>query len=94
MSTSKLTLRMDTHTIEWAKKHVGRKNTSLSKFIQNKLNDLEKEELLEDPLMKRLRNMEIPDDIKSLTGILQGKYPPGTSYDDMRYEYFKNRYGL
>ena len=38
--------------------------------------------------------MDIHDDIKSLTGILKGKYPAGTSYDDMRYEYFKEKYNL
>ena len=94
MATTKLTLSIDTDTIKWAKKHVERRNISLSKFIQNQLNEVAKKEALSDPLLEKLRNMEIPDDIKSLTGILEGKYPPGTSYDDMRYEYFKDRYGL
>jgi hypothetical protein len=94
MATSKLTLSIDTNTIEWAKKHVDRKNISLSKFIQNQLNDIAKKEAESDPLLEKLKNMEIPDDIKSLTGILKGKYPDGISYDDMKYEYFKDRYGL
>ena len=38
MATTKLTLSIDSDTIEWAKKYVERKNISLSKFIQNQLN--------------------------------------------------------
>jgi len=94
MATSKLTLSIESDTIEWAKKYVERQNISLSKFIQNQLNDIAKKEAQSDPLLEKLKNMKIPDDIKSLTGILKGKYPEGTSYDDMKYEYFKDRYGL
>jgi len=38
--------------------------------------------------------LEIPDDIKFLTGILKGKYPDDMDYKDMKYEYLKEKYDL
>jgi hypothetical protein len=94
MAYSKLTLSMEPEFIEMAKGYAAENNISVSKLFKDFIKDVSKKEHITDPLLEKLKNMEIPDDIKSLTGILKGKYPPGTSYDDMKYEYFKDRYGL
>jgi len=94
MANSKLTLSIEPEYIEMAKSYAAENNISVSKLFKNFIKDVSKKKGTNDPLLEKLKNMEIPDDIKSLTGILKGKYPAGTSYDDMKYEYFKDRYGL
>lgn len=94
MANSKLTLSIEPEFIEMAKNYASANNTSVSKLFKDFIKDVTKKGEVDDPLLEKLKNMEVPEDIKSLTGILKGKYPAGTSYDDMRYEYFKDRYGL
>jgi hypothetical protein len=45
-------------------------------------------------LPEKLKVLEITEDIKYLTGILKAKYPAGTSYGAMKYEYLKGKYKL
>ncbi|RYY34522.1 MAG: hypothetical protein EOP46_13150 [Sphingobacteriaceae bacterium] len=95
METTKLTLSVKADKIERAKKYAKEHHTSVSKLFDKFLDGIipaEKEE--DDPLLQKLKTMEIPEEIKSLTGILKGKYPDNFDYRDAKYEYLKEKYGL
>jgi uncharacterized protein DUF6364 len=96
MATTKLTLSVETGSLPLVKKYARRNHTSVSKLVQKLFDGIAKEEAQnqDDPFLKKLREMEIPDDIKALTGILKGKYPDNMDYKDMKYEYLKEKYGL
>ncbi len=55
---------------------------------------LKPQKIQEDHFVKRLREMEIPDDIKALTGILKGKVSTNINLGDAKYEYLKEKYDL
>jgi nitrogenase subunit NifH len=57
----KLTIKLDEHIIESAKKYAKERNTSLSKLVANYFNKISKETIVEE---------EITPLIKSLTGIV------------------------
>ena len=94
MATSKLTLSVQSDTIERAKQYARRNHTSLSKIVQKLLNDIAREEVKEDPLLKKYKDTKFPDWITELTGVLKGKYPEDMDYKDMKYEYLKEKYDL
>ena len=94
MANSKLTLSIEPEFIEMAKNYASANNTSVSKLFKDFIKDIAKKREVNDPLPGKLRNMEVPEDIKSLTGILEGKYPACTGYENMGYEYFKGKYKL
>ena len=94
MATSKLTLSIQSDTIERAKQYARRHHTSLSKIVQNLLNDIAKEEVKEDSLLEKFKHLKTSPDIEALKGILKGKYPEDMDYKDMKYEYFKDKYDL
>ena len=95
MATTKLTLSMDTDTIDWAKKYVEKKHISLSKFIQNQLNDIAKKEgKEEDPFLEKLKKEEISPKVLALTGILSGKYPDDVDYREAYREHLSKKHGL
>ena len=92
MATSKLTLSMDTNTIQWAKKYVEGKNISLSKFIQNQLNDIAEKEEKQSPVSEKLKTMEISDWVKAMV-LVDGPTPDF----DHKAEYGKHleeKYGI
>ena len=94
MANSKLTLSMEPEFIEMAKSYASENNISVSKLFKNFIKDVSKKEPQKDSVLDKFKDNPIHPDILALTGILKGKYPEGTSYDDMRYEYFKERYDL
>jgi hypothetical protein len=53
-----------------------------------------KSENSESILPERQKNIEIPENIKLLSGILEGKFPENVNVWDAKYEYMKERYNL
>jgi hypothetical protein len=94
MATTKLTLSIDKDTIQMAKELASDDHISVSKLFKTLIADLAKKRKKKDPLLEKLSSYEVPDDIKSLTGILKGKYPDNMDYKDMKYEYLKGKYDL
>ena len=94
MATSKLTLSIDAETIKWAKKYVEKRKVSLSKFIQQRLNEIAREEMHNAALMEKFGKLEIPEDINSLTGILQDTGLNEINLNDIKYQYFKEKHEL
>ncbi|MBS1503910.1 MAG: hypothetical protein JST32_17705 [Bacteroidetes bacterium] len=94
MENTKLTLSIDRDTIQLAKEIASEEHVSVSKLFKTLINEVAKKRQKKDPLLEKLKTMEIPDDIKALTGILKGKYPEDMDYKDMKYEYLKEKYGL
>jgi hypothetical protein len=79
---SKLTLSLDKKTIEQAKKYARRKNTSLSKLIENflaKVTASDKEDVMISPLVKSLSGIikvKDTDHKKGYVDHLAEKYKP------------------
>lgn len=95
MAAQKLTLSIEPDVIDKAKKYAKQKHTSLSKMVQEYLNDISGNEIIEnDPLLERLKQKTVPKNIKSLSGILKGKYPDDYNFKEAKYEYLKEKYGL
>ena len=94
MANSKLTLSIEPEFIEMAKDYASKNNTSVSKLFKDYIKEVSDKKPIEDSVLEKFKDNPIHPDILALTGILKGKYPPGTTYDDMRWEYFKDRYGL
>ena len=94
MATSKLTLSIDAETIKWSKKYVEKRKVSLSKFIQQRLNEIAREEMHNTALMEKFGKLEIPEDINSLTGILQDTGLNEINLNDIKYQYFKEKHEL
>jgi hypothetical protein len=94
MANSKLTLSMEPEFIEMAKSYASENKTSVSKLFKSFIKDVCQKKPNKISVLEKFKDNPIHPDILELTGILKGKYPDGTSYDDMKYEYFKDRYGL
>ena len=94
MATVKLTLSVDKDTIQTAKRVELESNMSVSKLFKKLITEVDKKKGKKDSLLEKLKSYEIPDDIKSLTGILKGKFPDDMDYKQMRYEYLKEKYDL
>jgi len=94
MATTKLTLSADEHTIQLAKAIAAEDNTSVSKLFKTLINEVAKKRKKNDPLLEKLKTIEISDDIKALTGILKGKVPDDINLWDAKYEYLKEKHGL
>ena len=94
MSTTKLTLSVDTDTIEMAKRFASENNISVSKLFKNLVTEVAKKANRKDPLLEKYKNTEFSDDIKSLSGILKGKYPDNINLWDAKYDYLKDKYDL
>lgn len=91
---AKLTLNIEPDQIERVKRYALKHHTSVSKLFSEIINKItENEEKLEDNvLLEKYKNVEVPEWIKELTGIV--KLPEGVTYDDVRYSYLKDKYGL
>ena len=94
MATVKLTLSVDKDTIQTAKRVALESNMSVSKLFKKLMTEVDKKKGKKDSLLEKLKSYEIPDDIKSLTGILKGKFPDDIDYKQIRYEYLKEKYDL
>lgn len=92
MATAKLTLSADRDTIELAKNLASEDNISVSKLFKTLVNDLAKKRKKKDPILEKYKDVEMPQWIKDLTGVV--KADPTMSYDDMKYAYFKEKYDL
>jgi hypothetical protein len=94
METTKLTLSIKADKIAKAKKYAKEHHTSVSKLFDKFLDEIIPTDKENDPLLQKLKAMEIPDDLKSLVGILKGKYPEDIDYKDVKYEYLKEKHGI
>ena len=86
MATTKLTLSMEPEVVYRAKQYAKKRHISLSKLIQDYLDQLSKHK--PDP------DNEIDPDILELTGILKGKIPDDIDLKEERYQYLKRKHGL
>lgn len=100
MASTKLTLSVDEAFVDKAKRYASKHKTSLSKLFSEFINEkiVADETAEEDPFLKKIRQIEIPEDIKSLTGILKGVIPDDVdakeALREAKYEYLKEKYGL
>ena len=94
MATSKLTLSVKSDTIEWAKEYARRNHTSLSKVVENLLDNISKKEPSIDPLLEKFKEDEISPKILALTGILKGKYPDDIDYREAYRDHLSKKHGL
>jgi hypothetical protein len=69
-------------------------NISISKLFKKLITEVSKKSKLKDPLLEKYKDVEISDDIKALTGILEGKYPDDITLWDAKYGYLKEKHGL
>jgi Ser-tRNA(Ala) deacylase AlaX len=92
MATAKLTLSVKADTIERAKEYARRNHTSLSKVVQNLLDNISTEEVKNDPLLEKLKNTEIPDWIKQLT--ITDKPTPDFDHKAEYRKHLEEKYGL
>jgi hypothetical protein len=86
MATTKLTLSMEPEVVCRAKKYAKNRNISLSRLIQDYLDNLSKHGPEADIL--------INPDILELTGILKGKIPNDIDLKEEKYQYLKQKHGL
>ena len=96
MAATKLTLNVESNSLPLVKKYAKRNHTSVSKLVQKFFDGIVREEKKQedDPFLKKLREMEIPEDIKALTGVLKGKVPDNINIWDAKYEYLKEKHDL
>ena len=94
MATVKLTLSVEPDKIEKAKRYASRHHTSISKLFSDFISDLTQKDETEAPFLKKLKEIEISDEINALTGILKGKVPDDINLWDAKYEYLKEKYDL
>ena len=93
MESTKLTLSIKADSLSLVKEYAKRQHTSVSKLLQEFFDGIAEQEKKEDPIKEKYKNVEIPDWINQLTGIVKDP-DPNMSYDDMKYEYFKEKYDL
>ncbi|HUH32592.1 MAG TPA: DUF6364 family protein [Daejeonella sp.] len=89
MATTKLTLSMEPEIVNRAKLYAKKRQISLSKLIQDFL-----EQAIKSDNLKEDEELNIPDDIKSLVGILKGPGISKKQLKEMKYEYLRDKYGL
>ncbi|QEM05613.1 hypothetical protein DIU31_019615 [Mucilaginibacter rubeus] len=93
MESTKLTLSVKADSLSLVKEYAKRQHTSVSKLVQEFLDGIAEQEKKDDPIKEKYKNVEIPEWITQLTGIVKDPNPD-MSYDDMKQEYFKEKYGL
>ena len=89
MAQAKLTLSMDPNTIEFGKKYVQKKHTSLSKLVQDFLNDIAKKEA---KAVSSSLTKEYPQWIKDIT--LSDKPTPDFDHKAEYGKHLEEKYGL
>jgi hypothetical protein len=93
MESTKLTLNVKADSLSLVKEYAKRQRTSVSKLVQEFLDGIAEQEKKDDPIKEKYKNVEIPEWITQLTGIVKDPNP-NMSYDDMKHEYFKEKHGL
>lgn len=89
--SKKLTLNITNEDlIEKAKDYAKSQGQSLSHIIQNYLMTLA--DLNKKPMKKKNKIPKLTGKLAKMKGII--KLPPGYDYDQAKYEYFKDKYGL
>ena len=86
MASTKLTLSMEPEVVYRAKEYAKKKNISLSRLIQDYLDQISKHTPEPDD--------KINPDILALTGILKGKIPDDIDIIEEKYQYLKQKYDL
>lgn len=95
MAASKLTLSIDSELIKKAKSYATKHHTSVSKLFSDFVSEVTKSEKKADQaLLEKFAHVEVPEQIKAITGILKGKLPENFELKDAKYEYLKEKYGL
>jgi len=93
MATTKLTLSIEANTIEKAKNYAKKQRTSLSKLFTNFVNDVAGDNKNEDDLLfKKIKETEISENIKALTGVI--KASDDFDFKESKYQYLKDKYGV
>lgn len=77
---------MEPEVVYRAKLYAKKRNISLSRLIQDYLDQLSKDKLNPES--------NIAPEILALTGILKGKVPDDVDLKEMRYQYLKTKYDL
>lgn len=80
---------MEPEIVSGAKQYAKKRQISLSKLIQDFL-----EQAIKSDNLKEEEEANIPEDIKSLVGILKGPDISKKQLKEMKYEYLKDKYGL
>jgi hypothetical protein len=93
MESTKLTLNVRSQSLPVVKEYAKRQKTSLSKLVQQLFDEIVENQKQEDLIKEKYKNVEIPEWIQQLTGVAKDTNP-NMSYDDMKYEYFKEKYDL
>ncbi|HEY1063654.1 MAG TPA: DUF6364 family protein [Daejeonella sp.] len=89
MANTKLTLSMEPEVVYRAKQYAKKRHISLSKLIQDFLeNSIESDNLKDDP------DLNIPKEIEKLRGILKGPDLSKKQLKQMKLEYLKEKHGL
>ncbi len=89
MANTKLTLSMEPEVVYRAKQYAKKRHISLSKLIQDFLeNSIESDNLKDDP------DLNIPKEIEKLRGILKGPDISKKQLKQMKLEYLKEKHGI
>ncbi len=89
MANTKLTLSMEPEVVYRAKQYAKKRHISLSKLIQDFLeNSIESDNLKDDP------DLNIPKEIEKLRGILKGPDLSKKQLKQIKLEYLKEKHGL
>lgn len=95
MAASKLTLSIDSELIDKAKNYASKHHTSVSKLFSDFVNEVTKSEKNgNQSLLEKFDHVEVPEQIKAITGMLKGKVPENFDLKDAKYEYLKAKYDL
>jgi hypothetical protein len=92
MATTKLTLSVDTDTIQIAKRVASESHMSVSKLFKKLITEVDREKSKNDPILEKIRNTEIPDWIKQLT--LADKPTPDFDHKAEYGKHLEEKYGL
>lgn len=63
-------------------------------LIQKQERDVSNKVTENDPLLKKIKTMKASPELEQLTGLLKGKIPADVDYDEVRYQYLKEKYDL
>lgn len=93
---AKLTLSVEPDKIAMAKRYALKHHTSISKLFSDFIANvaIKDEAIEEDPLLAKIKQMEIPDWVKKLSITQKVDLPDDVNYKELKYEYLKERYGL
>jgi hypothetical protein len=95
MESTKLTLSVKSDSLPLVKKYAKRQHTSVSKLVQQFFDSIvEKEKDEKNPVLEKYKDVVISDDIKSLTGIIKGKFSDDFDYRDAYREHLTKKHGL